>query len=226
MRTLVEICVESASSAVEAERGGADRVELCFDRSIGGITPSPIETSQACRSLSIPVQILIRPRGGDFVHHAAEIETMRQQIIEAKMLGAAGVVLGVLRDDHTIDIEATRELVKLARPMSVTFHKAFDEAPEPITALDTLIDLGIERVLTSGHAPTAREGLACLAKLVEHANGRITIMAGGSLALDDIPALLAARLPEVHAGSCVAIGSDTIADKVRLLVNAVASGGM
>ena len=223
MRTLVEICVESAQSAAEAERGGADRVELCFDRSVGGITPSPSETFAACRNLKIPVQILIRPRAGDFVHNAAEIETMRQQIAEAKSLGASGIVLGLLREDRTIHVEATRELVGLSRPLSVTFHKAFDETPDPIAALDILIKLGIERVLTSGQAPTARDGLECLAGLVDHAQGRIVIMAGGSLTLDDIPALIAAKLPEIHAGSCVANGSDTAAEKVRALIDAVAA---
>ena len=223
MSILVEICVESARSAIEAERGGACRVELCFDRSVGGVTPSPSETAEACRSLSIPVQILIRPRAGDFVHNRAEIETMRHQIAEAKSLGASGIVLGLLRDDGTIDIEATRELVRLSRPLSVTFHKAFDGTPDPLAALDTLIQLGIERVLTSGQAPTARQGLKCLAELTARANGRIAIMAGGSLALDDIPAMAAAKLPEVHAGSCVALGSETQAEKVRELVNAVKS---
>jgi copper homeostasis protein len=197
MHILVEICVESAQSAVEAERGGADRVELCFDRSVGGITPSPGETFEVCRSLTIPVQILIRPRAGDFVHNADEIETMRQQITEAKSLGASGIVLGLLRQDGTINVEATRELVRLSRPLSVTFHK------------------------TSGQASTARKGIDCLAKLVAHANGRMAIMAGGSLTLDDIPAMIGAGLPEVHAGSCVADGSNTVAEKVRALIDAV-----
>jgi len=212
--------VESAEGAIKAWRGGTGRVEICRDRSLGGLTPEASEIARACGELKIPVHVLIRPRAGDFVYNPDESARMFEEISLARSLGAAGVVLGVLNSDRTIDRERTRELVACAHGLSVTFHKAFDETPDPFQSLDTLIDLKIDRVLTSGQAPTARQGANCLGKLVRHAAGRIAIMAGGSLGLDDLPALSAAGLAEIHSGSAVEKEGRTDEALVRQLVRA------
>ena len=141
-KIMVEICVGDLESALAAEQGGADRVELCDNLSVGGTTPSAGTIAEACRRLTIPVHVLIRPRAGDFVPSPAELAAMRFDIEMARTLGAAGVVFGVLRPDATIDRDQTAALVELARPMSVTFHKAFDQMPDPERALETLIDPG------------------------------------------------------------------------------------
>ena len=180
-RVQVEICVGEVASAIAAESGGADRIELCDNLLVGGTTPSAGTIAEACRRLSIPVHILIRPRAGDFIYSEPEIAVMRHDIEVAKTLGAAGVVLGVLARDATVDREQTAELAALARPLCITFHKAFDQAAEPLEELDFLIALGVERVLTSGGRPTALEGIELLANLVNHAGQKITIMAGGQL---------------------------------------------
>ena len=162
-KVTVEICVGDLESALAAGQGGADRVELCDHLSVGGTTPGAGTIAEACRRLAIPVHVLVRPRGGDFVHSEAELAAMRYEIELARKLGAAGVVIGVLKPDATIDREQTAALVDLARPMSVTFHKAFDQTPDLEQSLDTLIALGVDRVLTSGGRPTALEGIDGLA---------------------------------------------------------------
>jgi copper homeostasis protein len=200
----VEICVGDLESAIEAGKGGADRVELCDNLSVGGTTPSAGTIAEACERLSIPVHVLIRPRGGDFHPSDAELAAMRRDIDTARALGAAGVVLGLLRLDGMIDRSVTATLVERARPMSVTFHKAFDQVPDPGEALDTLIEIGIDRVLTSGCRPTAMEGIDVLGRLVHRASRRITILAGGRLSPDNLPEILARTLVrEVHLGSAV-----------------------
>jgi copper homeostasis protein len=142
---------------------------------------------EVCRErLHIPVHVLIRPRGGDFVYSDVEIEVMQRDIALARRLGAQGVVFGALRADGTVDVERTRALLGVSRPMSVTFHRAFDFTPDADAALDTLIGLGLERVLTSGQAPMAVEGISTLARLVTRAGGRIGILAGGSLSEENI----------------------------------------
>jgi len=200
----IEICVGDLESALQAAEGGADRIELCADLPSGGTTPSAGTIAEACRRLSIPVHVLIRPRAGDFLPSAVELAAMRRDIDTARSLSATGVVLGMLRRDRTIDREATAKLTDLARPLAITFHKAFDQTRDPEQALDTLITLGIDRVLTSGCRPTAFEGRGTLKRLVEHARGRIAIMAGGRLTAEDLgPLITATGVREVHLGSAV-----------------------
>ncbi len=201
-RVQVEICVGDVASAIAAESGGADRVELCDNLAVGGTTPSAGTIAESCRRLSIPVHVLIRPRAGDFVYSEPEIAVMRHDIEVARALGAAGVVLGVLTPEAAIDRELTATLIALARPMCVTFHKAFDQTQEPIAALDILIDLGVERVLTSGGRPTAFEGIEVLANLVDRAGNQITVMAGGRLSTSNLESIIRqGRVRDVHLGS-------------------------
>lgn len=185
-RVILEACVDSVESAIAAQTGGAHRIELCEDLLEGGTTPSA-GMIEVCRErLHIPVHVLIRPRGGDFVYSDVEIEVMQRDIALARRLGAQGVVFGALHADGTVDVERTRALLGVARPLSVTFHRAFDFTPDADVALDALIGLGIDRVLTSGQAPLAVEGISALARLVTRAAGRIRILAGGGLSEENI----------------------------------------
>jgi copper homeostasis protein len=203
-RVAIEVCVSDVESAIAAEAGGADRVELCDNLAVGGTTPSAGTIAEACRWLSIPVHVLIRPRGGDFVYSVRELAVMRHDIEAAKALGAAGVVLGVLTASATIDRDLTTALVKSARPLSVTFHRAIDQTPEPRETVDTLIALGVERVLTSGGCPTAVEGAEAIAALVKHAQDRITIMACGRINADNLAAIVQrTSASDLHIGSAM-----------------------
>lgn len=183
---LLEACVDSVESALAAQAGGADRVELCEDLLEGGTTPSAGMIEVCQERLGIPMHVLVRPRGGDFVYSDTEIEVMQRDIALARRLGVNGVVFGALRPDGSIDLERTRALMGAARPLSITFHRAFDFTPDADAALDVLIRLGIERVLTSGQAPTAMEGTQALQRLVTRAEGRIGILAGGGLNEENI----------------------------------------
>jgi copper homeostasis protein len=181
MPLLLEACVDSLGSALAAETGGADRIELCADLAEGGTTPT-VGSIALCRErLRIPIYVMIRPRGGDFLYSSDEVAVMRRDIAQARAHGADGVVLGLLRRDGTVDVPRTRLLVDAARPLDVTFHRAIDVARHAETALDALIAIGVDRVLTSGQAATALRGAATIARLVEHAHGRIAILAGGGV---------------------------------------------
>lgn len=164
-----------------AQECGVDRVELCADLGIGGISPSRGMIELACERLAIPVHVMIRPRRGDFLYTDAEFEVMRRDIEAAKSAGAQGVVFGLLLADGSIDIARTRELASAARPLSVTFHRAFDMCREPRTALAQLIDMGVNTLLTSGQAPSAAEGMPLIVELVAWAAGRIDIIPGAGI---------------------------------------------
>lgn len=220
MGLLVEICVQGIRSALAAAGGGADRIELCEDLSVGGVTPSAGVIALACERLTIPAHVLIRPRGGDFVFDRDEVEAMERDVETARSLGAAGVVVGALRGDGTIDVEVLRRLIERARPLSVTFHRAFDVMVDPVAAVETLMELGADRVLTSGQAATAREGLALLAALQRHAGDRLTILAGGRVGVEDVGPLHAAGLREIHVGSAAGAAGRTEAGAVRRVVAA------
>jgi len=180
---LFELCVETLKAAQAAEQGGADRIELCHRLDLGGVTPGEGLTEATVQELSIPVHVLIRPRGGDFVYSAGEFDLMRQQVQWARQAGAAGVALGVLLADGRIDVIRSRELAELARPMKVTFHRAFDRTPDLSEALEAVISTGADCLLTSGGAPNVLAGAKQLKMLVKQAGGRIQIMAGGGLKL-------------------------------------------
>jgi copper homeostasis protein len=198
----VEICVGDVESAIAAEAGGADRVELCDNLGVGGTTPSVGTIAEACRWLSIPVHVLIRPRAGRFVYSERELAVMRRDLEAAKALGAAGIVLGLLDAEGRVDRDRTAPLVELARPLSVTFHKAIDCSNDPFEAIDQLMAIGVERVLTSGGLASAKEGVETIRSLVDRAAGRISIMAGGRLAVDHLDAVIrGSGVREIHLGS-------------------------
>jgi copper homeostasis protein len=175
---LLEACVNSAVSAIEAQKGGADRVELCENMPDGGCTPSAGAIRFAREHLHIQLFVMIRPRGADFCYSTEEFEIMKQDVMIAKELGADGVVFGILLPDGTIDPERMAILSELARPMSITCHRAFDMTRDPVEALNDLIRLGIDRILTSGQNDSALEGAPLIRRLIDHAKGKIIIMPG------------------------------------------------
>ena len=191
--------MDSVESALAAERGGARRLELCDALFDGGTTPSAGMIA-ACRDrVAIPLFVIIRPRGGGFVYSEPELDVMRRDIVAARGLGADGVVIGVLRRDGRVDEDQTRSLVGVAGDLSVTFHRAFDFAPDPSAAMETLISAGITRVLTSGGALTAREGVATLASLVTRAGDRLVVMAGGGVREENVKEIVdGSGVREVH----------------------------
>lgn len=216
----LEVCVEGIENARAAAEGGADRIELCAELAVGGVTPSAGAVAHAAR-LGIPVQVLIRPRGGDFRPTRLEWAVMRDDIRAARRRGAAGIVLGLLHRDGRLDAERTGRLVDAARPLSVTFHKAFDSCVDPFEALEHLISLGVERVLTSGGAATAHRGLPRLIELRKAAGGRIGILVGGGIRHPEISAFRAAGLTEIHVGSAAVAGGKIDPERVRRLLEAV-----
>ncbi|HET7717864.1 MAG TPA: copper homeostasis protein CutC [Bauldia sp.] len=180
-RLRFEICVDSIAGVVAAREAGADRVELCASLIEGGITPSLGMIRRAREVKGIGLHVIIRPRGGDFLYGPEELEVMEADIDAAKAEGADGIVFGMLDADGNVDIPATERLIARARPAAVTFHRAFDMTPDPFAALETLIALGVERVLTSGQEPSVLEGADTIAALVEAAGDRIVVMPGGGI---------------------------------------------
>ncbi len=244
---LLEICAGSLQSALNAQSGCAQRIELCDNLEEGGTTPSPGNIRQAIQLLNIPVFILIRPRPGDFIYTDDEMEVMRTDIQYCKAQGAGGVVLGILKSDGAVDKEKMAELILLARPMQVTFHRAFDMARDPFEALEDIISLGCNRLLTSGQAMSAPEGAMLLADLVRKAGDRIMIMPGGGINEQNVTGLIQKTgVKEIHASlrsqmasrmkyrnrqvSMGRPGSDdysrmvTDSDRVREMISRISSG--
>lgn len=177
----LEIACFNLESALIAQENDADRVELCMEMYLGGITPSFELIKEARKQLSIDLFVMIRPRGGNFVYSEEEFEIMKNQISEIKKLNVNGFVFGILNSDNTINKDQNKELIELAKPFPCTFHKAFDEVVNPFEALEKLIECGFQTILTSGNAPNVNEGINQLERLVQKANDRINIMPGGSL---------------------------------------------
>jgi copper homeostasis protein len=178
---LIEACVESAEAAVAAAEAGVGRVELCENLVEGGTTPSAGTIALTVERLAIPVFVMIRPRGGDFVYTDLEFAIMRRDIGVARDRGAAGLVFGLLEPDGTIDRDRTTELIEAARPLPVTFHRAFDVTRDPLESLETLIELGVDRLLTSGQQPRAVDALPLLRRLVVQAGDQLVVMIGGAV---------------------------------------------
>jgi len=196
---IFEICVDSVAGVRAAKAAGAHRIELCADLLEGGITPSRGMIRQARTITGIGPNVMIRPRGGDFLFDYDEFAIMRSDIETAKAEGADGVVIGLLTAAGEVDMGRTRELIALARPLSVTFHRAFDMTPEPFRALETLIELGVDRVLTSGQEASVLEGLPLIVELINRASDRIIIMPGGGITERNVERVVATVKPrEIH----------------------------
>ncbi len=187
---LLEVCIDSVASAIAAEEGGAQRVELCANLFAGGTTPNYGMIKKIRDLIEIDLNVMIRPRGGDFCYSDLEFEVMKENVIMAKELGVDGVVLGILNPDGSIDMERTKALVELARPMSVTFHRAFDMTVDPHSALEDIISLDIDRLLTSGQETSALLGSDLIAELIQEATGRIIIMPGAGIRERNIDKLI------------------------------------
>lgn len=205
-RALLEISVESLDAALAAVRGGADRIELCEDLSLAGVTPNPQLMRQAREQISVPIFAMIRPRAGDFCYSAAEFHQMKQEIALAKSSGMDGLVFGILTSSGAVDIPRTSDLVRAGAPLPVTFHRAFDELasaePDALSqGLEDVIATGATRLLTSGGQPSAEEGALQLAGLLRQARGRITILPGGGIRPANLRKIAqAARANEFHSG--------------------------
>lgn len=204
----LEICIDSVASAIAAELGGAHRVELCDNLVEGGTTPSPgmIEICKA--RCSLPIMAMIRPRGGDFLYSQDEFSVMKRDIRWIKSLGVQGVVFGILTQDGSIDMDRCKELLELARPLEVTFHRAFDVCRDPLRSLDELLHLGIDRLLTSGQEASAERGIPLIRELVQRTNGQIKIMAGGGIRPHNIASIIQQTgIEECHASGRVSFKS-------------------
>lgn len=177
----LEICCDNFASAESAAIAGANRIELCSAIGEGGLTPSIGMIEQVLKNLNIDVHVLIRPRGGDFLYSDAEIEIIKSDIEACKELGVDGVVIGFLNADGSVDKENTADIIELAQPMKVCFHRAFDMCKHPLKAFEELKELGIDCLLTSGQAPKAIDGLELISQLVERAENKIKIMPGSGV---------------------------------------------
>ena len=197
---MVEICANGVESCLAAQEGGADRVELCAGIPEGGTTPSYGEIKVARRVLTTTrLHVIIRPRGGDFLYTDLEVERMAEDIAMCRQLGVDGVVFGCLNADGTFDLEKNRYLIECSRGMSVTCHRAFDRAVNPEQALEDVIALGFDRILTSGQQPKAEQGIDLLARLNRQADGRIILMAGSGVTEQNIRRIREATgLTEFH----------------------------
>jgi copper homeostasis protein len=199
---IIEVCIDRYESAVAAQDGGADRLEVCGALGADGITPSAALVEQCVELEAVDVMMMIRPHEGDFCYDAHDQATMLREIATAKRLGVQGVVLGALRADRTVDSELTRRLVEESRPLSVTFHRAFDITPDPFRALDALLKLGIDRLLTSGQAATALQGAALIHQLVTQAGSGLSILTGGGVTSDNVTELIERTgVHEVHTSA-------------------------
>jgi len=198
----IEICANSVQSAINAANGGADRIELCQNLNEGGTTPSYAAIKYCAEKLSLKTMVLIRPRPGDFCYNEAEYEAIKDDVLTCRKLGVHGVVIGFLDKNLDIDTKRTADIVKLARPMEVTFHRAFDRCRDWRIALEQIIECGCDRILTSGQRKTAPEGADNLREIQKQANGRIKILAGSGVNSQNAADLIRMTdVSEVHS-SC------------------------
>ena len=195
----IEIVVYNIESALQAQKGGADRIELCDNPGEGGTTPSAGVIEIVRKKLSIEVYVMIRPRGGDFLYSEEEFASMKHDIQVCKQLGVDGVVFGILKADGTIDKDKCTELINLARPLRVTCHRAFDVTRDPMQALEDCIEIGFDRILTSGQKAKAIDGVELIAELVQKADGRISIMPGSGVNEETVGEIVSkTKAKEIH----------------------------
>jgi copper homeostasis protein len=219
-----EVCVESADGVRAALAAGADRVELCADLAVGGTTPSLglIEwTVGVAHTAGIAVHVLIRPRGGDFVYSADEEDVMTRDICAAREAGADGVVIGALTLSRAVDVPRTARLIAVSRPLSITFHRAFDETADPAAAFTDVLELGADRLLTSGGAPTALEGADVIRSLANRCDGRIIVMAGsGVTEATAAPLVRRTGVRELHFSARASAPGLPLADRITRIMTA------
>ena len=209
---IIEVCAESYEYAEKAEKAGADRIELCKHLHLDGLTPNYKTAKKTIDNLNIPVFVLIRPRHGDFNYSEKEFELMKTDIIKFKEMGCKGIVSGILKNDNTIDIKRTNELVNLSRPLEFTFHRAFDVVSDPFKEIENLIKLGAERVLTSGQKDKAIKGLELLEDLQKKVNNDIIIMPGSGINVLNIDSFK--NFSEIH-GSFKEININQSLNKIK-----------
>ena len=198
---ILEVCASSYQSASHAEQAGAHRIELCSELAVGGITPSYGLIKQVTTKLTIPVFVLVRPRSGNFTYTDDEFDIIKHDIALCKDLGCAGIVSGILNADNTIDMERTKVLVELSKPLPFTFHRAFDWVPNPKLGLQQLIEIGVNRVLTSGQQTSAELGIALLSELKKQANNAIGILPGGGINPNNAMLFKQVGFSEIHVSA-------------------------
>lgn len=213
---IIEICANGYQSAMNAQKSGADRIELCSELAVGGLTPSYGLIKKIKDDLEIPVHVLVRPRSGNFTYSEEEFEIIKNDINICKQLGCEGIVSAVLNDDNTIDVARTKELVELSKPMSFTFHRAFDWVQNPIDELEQLITCNVNCILTSGQQNEAIKGLDLLKKLKDKAKNRIEIMPGGGVNINNILTFKKANFTQIHFSATTLVKSK---NKVKVSMN-------
>ncbi|MGB0880649.1 MAG: copper homeostasis protein CutC [Polaribacter sp.] len=197
----LEICANSYQSAINAQKAGADRIELCAELSVGGITPSYGLLKKVSEDISIPVHVLIRPRSGNFCYSDDEFEIIKQNIKLCKEFGFNGIVSGILHTDNSIDIKRTKEIIEFSKPLSFTFHRAFDCVANPKQSLQQLIELGVDRILTSGLKEKAEDGIDLLIELQKIAKNKLVILPGSGINIKNIALFKNAKFKEIHTSA-------------------------
>ncbi len=220
---IIEICANSYQSAINAQEAGADRIELCSELTLGGVTPSYGFLKRIMATLSIPVHVLIRPRSGDFTYSDQEFEIMKEDIKLCKKLECSGIVSGVLKKDQNLDIERTKELINLSKPLSFTFHRAFDWVPNPEKTLQELINLKIDRILSSGQEKNAFQGQELLKDLQKIAGEKVTIIPGSGINIENVLSFKKAGFKEVHF-SATSLNKNTEASKLTMTSLSIDNG--
>jgi copper homeostasis protein len=221
---VLEICVDSVESAIASQAGGAQRVELCSDLNEGGITPS-LGLIQAVRKhVDIQVFAMVRPRGGDSFYTSYEYDVMKSDVIHLKDLKADGIVVGMLDEDGRVDVQRTRELVQLAHPMQVTFHRAFDMSANLNESLQQVIETGAHRILTSGGVQTVSQGAERIIQLIDAARGQISIMVGGGIRQENIRKIaMRTKATEFHCSLRIKTQSPVKFQNLSLKLGSVAN---
>ena len=200
----LEICIDRIESALAAQAGGANRIEVCGCLAVGGTTPSHGLVEQCVDRCDLDVMMMIRPHGGGFCYNSDDLDTMLRDISVAKRIGVLGVVFGALTHDRSVDKWASQMLLAAARPLQVTFHRAFDLTHNPLQAIDDLLEMGVDRVLTSGQAKSAQEGTDLIRQAVERCGKRISVMAGAGINMNNVADIVRATgVGEVHASASV-----------------------
>ena len=218
---ILEVCANSNESAINAENGGAHRIELCENLSVGGLTPNFELAKKVINELNIPVFILIRPRDGDFNYSNEEFEKIKKDIILFKDLGCKGIVSGILTKDKNIDIKKTKELIELSRPLEFTFHRAFDEVNNPKEALNQLVELKADRILTSGQEKTAIEGIEMIKKLAVLSKNKIKIMPGSGINSANITEFTKLDINEIHGSFSKQEENNKSISNINMIMNCV-----